>query len=173
MKKILLFAFFNLFSAFSFIVFILEFSKHCEIAFLIPALLCFLISFVYDKKRYYIELNDENKENEKIKSYIDDIRCLISNIHIDNNKMRLSYMLSNELNKFFVGINIFKVSDLSNLTNDNITEMYKSSYAKTYRLVFDKLKYSLSEALRKDFFDILHHRSTFPNKKNFVKLFIN
>ena len=63
MKKILLFAFFNLFSAFSFIVFILEFSKHCEIAFLIPALLCFLISFVYDKKRYYIELNDENKEN--------------------------------------------------------------------------------------------------------------
>ncbi len=98
---------------------------------------------------------EENKEQEKVKNYTTNIRNLISNIHNDNKKMRLSYMLNNEVNKLLVGMNVLRVADLVNLTDENIAEMYKSSYAKTYCLVFDKLKYSLSEALRKDFFDIL------------------
>ncbi len=98
---------------------------------------------------------EENKEQEKVKNYTTNVRNLISNIHNDNKKMRLSFMLNNEVNKLLVGMNVLRVADLVNLTDENIAEMYKSSYAKTYCLVFDKLKYSLSEALRKDFFDIL------------------
>lgn len=102
---------------------------------------------------------EENKEQEKVKNYITNIRNFISNIHNDNKKMRLSYMLNNDVNKLLVGMNVLRVADLANLTDENIAEMYKSSYAKTYCLVFDKLKYSLSEALRQDFFDILIFRT--------------
>lgn len=102
---------------------------------------------------------EENKEQEKVKNYITNIRNFISNIHNDNKKMRLSYMLNNDVNKLLVGMNVLRVADLANLTDENIAEMYKSSYAKTYCLVFDKLKYSLSEALHKDFFDILIFRT--------------
>lgn len=104
---------------------------------------------------FYQIFTEENKERKKIDDYIANTKDLISNIHNDNKTMRLSYMLHNEANKLLVSMNILRVADLVNLTDENIVEMYNSSYAQTYILVLDKLKYSLSEALRKDFFDVL------------------
>lgn len=104
---------------------------------------------------FYQIFTEENKKRKKIDDYIANIRDLISNIHNDNKTMRLSYMLHNEANKLLVSMNILRVADLVNLTDENIVEMYNSSYAQTYILILDKLKYSLSEALRKDFFDVL------------------
>ena len=117
--------------------------------------LCLLLENEKSFNELYQIFLEENKEHKKTQKYIANIKTLLSNIHDDNKKMRLSYMLNNEVNKMLANMNVYKVGDLSNLTDENITVMYKSSYADTFRLVFDKLKYSLSEALRKDFFDIL------------------
>lgn len=117
-----------------------------------------LLLLVDDEKAFndlYQFFIEENKEREKVQKYIDNIRNLIANIHNTNKKMRLSYMLNNEVNKLLVSMDVLRVFDLNNLTDDNIAEMYRSSYANTYCLVFDKLKYSLSETLRKDFFEVL------------------
>lgn len=98
---------------------------------------------------------EEKQERENKDNYIVNIRNSISNIHNDNKKLRLNYMLSNEVNKMLVDMNVLKVADLENLTDDDILKIYKSSYSKTYSLVFAKLKSSLSEALRKDFSEVL------------------
>lgn len=104
---------------------------------------------------FYRIFAEEKKERKKIDDYITNIRDLISNIHNDNKIMRLSYIFHYEANKLLVSMNILRVADLVKLTDENIVTMYNSSYAQAYISIFDNLKYSLLETLRKEFFDIL------------------
>lgn len=115
-------------------------------------------SLVEDEKAFndlYKLFVAKKKEREKINHYIVNIKESLSNIHSDNKNLRLNYMLNNEVNKILVDMNVLKVADLDRLSDEDILNLYKSAYSKTFCLVFDKLKYSLSESLRKEFSEVL------------------
>lgn len=97
----------------------------------------------------------EIKRKEDENNYLTYARDLLCDIHTDNFKLRLKYLVNIDINKILLSMGMFTVRDLLNLTDEQIIVIYHSGISKVFLTTLSKLRFSLALALRQDFYNAM------------------